>query len=410
MKRKPHISKKNDPSRKKSPWLLRWQMEGEQEQRRWFATKAQAVQAAQGLTIQIENHGTKHGTFSDAERSAIIAFRDAVEGLPEPRPTLRDAVNAFLVSIANQLKPVTVSKLVALRLASAEARGVHARTLRDLGGADGKKGRLGAFAAKFGKRQAAAITSEEIEKWAMAHCKTDATRREVLVRINGLFAYGVKCGFVRENPVSRIDKPRPNNADTAILTVKDSAALLNACPVEIIPAVAVQMFAGLRTSEVESLEWERINFESNSIRVTQRKGAGNRKSIIRFVPMLPTLRAWLEPFRKLAGPVFPIAERGPKKGQMSKQVYRVAFAKARKDAGIVSWDISTLRHCFGTYRYADTTNLPQVMAEMGHTEASTTTQHYIDAVTKKDAEAFWGLIPGCADAEKVAEMPTRRIA
>jgi hypothetical protein len=50
------------------------------------------------------------------------------------------------------------------------------------------------------------------------------------------------------------------------------------------------------------------------------------------------------------------------------------------------------------------------MAEMGHTEASTTTQHYIDAVTKKDAEAFWGLIPGGADAEKVAEMPTRRIA
>jgi integrase len=88
----------------------------------------------------------------------------------------------------------------------------------------------------------------------------------------------------------------------------------------------------------------------------------------------------------------------------------VAFAKARKDAGIVSWDISTLRHCFGTYRYADTTNLPQVMAEMGHTEASTTTQHYIDAVTKKDAEAFWGLIHGGADAEKVAEMPTRRIA
>jgi integrase len=185
---------------------------------------------------------------------------------------------------------------------------------------------------------------------------------------------------------------------------------MNACPVEIIPAVAVQLFAGLRTSEVESLEWERINFESNSIRVTQQKGTGNRKSIIRFVPMLPTLRAWLEPFRKLAGPVYPLASKGPKKGQMSKQRYRVAFAKARRDAKIAPWDESTLRHCFGSYRYADTTNLPQLMAEMGHTNPRTTVQHYIDAVTKEDAEAFWSIIPRGVNAGKVADMPTRRIA
>jgi integrase/recombinase XerD len=392
------------------PWMVRWRDASNADKRQYFGTKVEAEGVRERVSVALANHGTKHGTFTDAERSAIIAFRDAVEGLPEPRPTLRDAVNAFLESIANQLKPVTVSELVAMRLASAEARDVHDRTLRDLGGADGKKGRLGAFAAKFGKRQAAAITSDEIERWSYVHCKTNATRREVLVRINSLFAYGVKWGYLRENPVTRLDKPRPNNADTAILTVKEAAALMNACPVEIIPAVAVQLFAGLRTSEVESLEWERINFESNSIRVTQKKGAGNRKSIIRFVPMLPTLRAWIEPFRKLAGPVYPIAEKGPKKGQMSLQIYKVAFARARRAAGIVTWKNHTLRHSFGSYRYAETTNLPQLMAEMGHTNPRTTVQHYIDAVTKKDAEAFWGLIPGGADAEKVAEMPTRRIA
>ena len=392
------------------PWMVRWRDASNADKRQYFGTKVEAEGVCERVNVALANHGTKHGTFTDAERSAIIAFRDAVEKMPEPRPTLRDAVNAFLATIANQLKSATVSELVALRLAAAEARGVHARTLRDLGGADGTKGRLGAFAGAFGSRQAASVTAEEIERWAIEHCTTDATRREVLVRVNGLFAYGVKRGFLRENPVSRIDKPRPNNADTAILTVKEAAALMNACPEDCIPAMAVQLFAGLRTSEVESLEWERINFESNSIRVMQRKGAGNRKSIIRFAPMLPTLRAWLEPFRKLAGPVFPISSKGPKKGQMSKQRWRVAFAKARKDAGIATWDESTLRHCFGSYRYADTTNLPQVMAEMGHTESTTTVQHYIDAVTKKDAEAFWGLIPGGADAEKVAEMPTRRIA
>ena len=384
---------------------MRWN-EGGKDCQKYFrdGQKQEARAFALSKGIEITSHGTRHGSIQDSERAAIIAFRAAVAEMPEPRPTLWDCVNAFLAGIANQLTPITLAELVSLRLKAAESKGVHARTLRDLGGANGKGGRLGAFAAVFGERLAAGITPDEIEQWAEAHCGTDSNRREVLVRLNGLFAFGVKRGFVRENPVGKLDKPRSNAPVARFLTVRETAALLSACPPEALPAVAVQLFAGVRKSEAERLGWEHVDFERGIVRVIQRKGTGSRREITRMVPLLPALRAWLEPRRKLSGPVFPVASRGPRKGEMSGQVYRVAFERARELAGIEAWDENTLRHTFGTYRHAAIQNLPQLMAEMGHTEADTTVNHYVNAASAADAEAFWGIVPDGGRDEKVISI------
>ncbi len=68
-------------------WRVRWR-EGDKDCQKFFATgkKVEAKAFAQSKAIEIQNHGTKHGTVSDAERAAIIAFRDAVAGLPAPQP------------------------------------------------------------------------------------------------------------------------------------------------------------------------------------------------------------------------------------------------------------------------------------------------------------------------------------
>lgn len=396
------------PGRKK-PWMVRWRVPGKADPRRYFAVKQQAQIFCDKLNVELENYGAKHSEITEEERLALMSFRDAVAKMPEPRPSLRDCVNSYLATIANQLTPVTVAELVSLRLKAAESKGVHARTLRDLGGANGKGGRLGAFAAVFGERLAAGITPDEIEQWAEAHCGTDSNRREVLVRLNGLFAFGVKRGFVRENPVGKLDKPRSNAPEADFLTIRETAALLSACPPEALPAVAVQLFAGVRKSEAERMNWEHVDFERGVVRVIQRKGTGSRREIIRMVPLLPALRAWLEPRRKLSGPVFPVASRGPRKGEMSGQVYRVAFERARELAGIEAWDENTLRHTFGTYRHAAIQNLPQLMAEMGHKEADTTVNHYVNAASAADAEAFWGIVPDGGRDEKVVSI-TRHTA
>ena len=406
MQKVPSLNKVSHP---RYEWRVRWREDGKDCQRYFTASQKLAARAfAQSKGIEIGNHGARHGTISDAERAAIIAFRDAVERMPEPRPTLRDCVNAFLAGIANQLTPVTVEDLVAKRLAAAEAKGVHVRTLRDLGGADGKGGRLGSFAAAFGQRQAAEITAEEVEQWVAEQCATDANRREMLVRLNGLFAYGVKRGFLRDNPVRKLELPRPNPARAHILTVKQVRALMAHCPPSVIPAVAVQLFGGLRRAEAERLDWHDVDFDSGTVKATQHKGAGGRRERARFVPMLPALRAWLEPFRQHAGPVFPTAVTGPRRGEVSPQLYRVGFAKAREAAGIRAWDENTLRHTFGSYRLAAIHDLERVRVEMGHSTTRTTTEYYVNAVRAADAAAFWNVIPDAGSDSGIIHLPSAK--
>ncbi len=384
-------------------WRVRWR-EGTKDCQRYFirGEKEVAEQWMQKKRIELGNHGTAHGTVSDSERAALITFRDAVAKMPEPRPTLRDCVNAYLGTISNQLNPISVAELVQRRVTAAENKGVHQRTLRDLAGVDGTGGRLGQFSATFGTRQAAGISPDEIETWTNDQCATSANRREMLVRLNGLFAYGVKRGFFRENPVSRLELPRPNSARAHILDVKEAHALLVNCSPLVLPAVAVQLFAGVRHAEAERMTWADIDFDAGTVRAVQRKGVGNRREKNRFAPLTPALLAWLKGRRKLSGPVFPVATRGPRKGQISPQIYRQEFAKAREAAGLTKWDENTLRHSFGSYRTADIGDLEKVRVEMGHTTTRTTAEFYLNAVRPKDAQAFWALTPGIAPGKIVA--------
>ena len=255
-------------------WKARW-LEGDTARFKYFkkGQKGEAEAFIKRKGVESENHGTRHGSVSDDERAALIRFREAIAAMPEPRPRLNDCVDLFLASIANQLIPITVSELVASRISAAETKGVHPRTLRDLAGADGTGGRLGAYAQTFGDRQAATITAPEIERWVNEKCRTDANKRETLMRIHGLFAHAVKRRHIAVSPFAQVEMPRPSVARAAILSVSQCAKLLLACPERSLPAVAVQLFAGLRHAEAERLTWEQISFEGGQLEVTHRPGS-----------------------------------------------------------------------------------------------------------------------------------------
>ena len=387
-------------------WKARWIEDGKSKFRYYrHGEKGQAEIFLRLKEVEMANHGTRHGTVSDDERAALILFRDGIARMPNPKPTLADCVNAFLDSIKLQLKPITVSDLVARRAAAAQAKGVHTRTLRDLIGTDGSKGKLGAFARTFGERQAATLTREEIRAWVNSQCATDSNRREMLVRLRGLFAFAVKEDYLASSELAKIDLPRPSPSRAAILNVSECAKLLLACPARSVPALAVQLFAGLRHAECERLAWEDVDFEHGTVRVTQRKGAGQRREKFRFAPITPALAAWLATHRKLAGPVFPT---GRTDGKASEQAYRNDFTEARAASGIEAWDENTLRHSFGSYRLAGTSDLEKVRMEMGHTTARTTSEHYVNAVRAVDAEAFWNLRPGTGEQKVLTVDGERR--
>ena len=171
-------------------------------------------------------------------------------------------MDLFHASLAKQLIPNAVSERVANRVSAAETEGVHnPDAARDLAGTNGKGGRQGAFAETFGDRQAAIVTAREIELLVNEKCRSDANKRETLMRSHGLFVHTVKRRHIAVTSSAWVEMPRPSVARAAILTVTKCTQFLLVCPERSLPAVAVQLFAGLRHAEAGRLTWEQVSFE-----------------------------------------------------------------------------------------------------------------------------------------------------
>ena len=113
-----------------------------------------------------------------------------------------------------------------------------------------------------------------------------------------LFSWGVKCGFLDENPFKGIRRPVPIRTEKAYVSMDMYRAILDACPTqEWRVLVALCRIGGLRyPSEVRLLTWGDITWDKgrgtvlvHSPKTDCHPGKGSR-----LVPLWPILRTELE--------------------------------------------------------------------------------------------------------------------
>src|SRR5204863_5685156 len=104
------------------------------------------------------------------------------------------------------------------------------------------------------------------------------------------FNYAVQQGYAAHNPAEKTSKAKEKSGAVGILTVNETARLLENASPDVLPYVAVGAFAGLRRAELERLDWSEIDFDSDLIEVTAEKAKTARR---RFVRMQPNRRDWL---------------------------------------------------------------------------------------------------------------------
>jgi integrase len=374
----------------KCSWSPRkWCVDGRENgkrNRKFFKTKAAATGYADLKNIETVNDGIEHAEFDSRLR---FMAQDCASQLESFGKTIADATAFYVAHLQAVQRSCSVSALIDEVIAQ-KRKGCGKRQrpasndyLVDL------TVRLGRFAKQFGERMAATITSDEIDDWLST--LTDR-KGEILspqsrgnyARVLGvMFAYAVKRRYAPANPVKGIDKPT-SDGKPGILSVEQTAALLEAASPEILPYIAIGAFAGLRASEIERLDWSDINFEENEIAVSSESKTGERH-----VDMLPNLRAWLLPYCKHSGKITP-------------EQFRAHFEKARESAGLVCWPTNALRHSFGSYHLKHFGNDALTRLQMGHWRDSTVLfSNYRRAVTRRNAERYWNLRP-VSDAKVVA--------
>lgn len=363
--------------------------DGRREDEKYCRTLAEARTKFDEWATDVGNTGAKTAAeVTDADKRMLLEWKEKLAAHGK-RPV--DAFTHFLAHLERCKTSITVAALCDKFQALKTKENKSRRYLDDL------HYRLGILSTEFGDRIAADVSTDDISAWLAGMSAAPQTVKNYRTIARSLFSYAVSLKACAENPVEQAFMPSKAETEVGILTVAQSAALLKAAHdrPEILPSIALGLFAGVRDAEIRRLDWSEIGFESGYITIKPTKA---KKKARRLIEIRPALRAWLEPLRQISGPVWPAGERG-----------RILHEAAREAAGfgnpdsqtatnkegkvtLTPWPHNALRHSFASYALAKWQNAAALALEMGNS-APVLMEHYREIVMPKDAEAFWSLTP-----------------
>jgi integrase len=249
------------------------------------------------------------------------------------------------------------------------------------------------FCLTFGERIMSEITHENVEDWLDGLDVGVITFNNTKRYLNILWSYALKQkkGWANENIIKAIDSRKDDEErKISYLTLERARGLLDVVRAEMIPYYSLGLFAGLRDSELQKLDWHSVNLQTGYIKIEAHVSKTRR---MRLVPISQNLAAWLRPFVKASGPVAP--ENCDERKKQTKRDFELA--------GFEPLESNVLRHSFGTYRMAQVKNIGQVSEEMGNSPNVVKT-HYQVSVPFEHGDQFFGIFPPAAGESNILPM------
>ncbi len=185
------------------------------------------------------------------------------------------------------------------------------------------------------------------------------------------------------------------DGEIEIFTPDEMTLLLALAPANLVPFLSIGAFAGLRSAEIERLDWAKVDLEGGYITVDASIAKTNSR---RLVPIAPNLKAWLGDHKKHHGKVLELAN----VVNALKRLVTATRPAAAPDAvklppPAVEWRHNALRHSFCSYRLAEVKSAAQVSLEAGNSPQMVF-RHYRELVTEKQAQAWFAITPETAKA------------
>lgn len=235
------------------------------------------------------------------------------------------------------------------------------------------------FAADFSGSSMHEVSRDDFEGWLDEEDFSLATRRNYIRDCGILFNFAVGKKWMSVSPVEGIEKPDIEDREIVALSIRQAARLLLVARNSpefrtFLAPIAIQLFAGLRTSEIRTLDWSEVRDEQIIVLASKAKTRQRRT-----VAISENLASWLAPERKNSGPVAPTG-----------RAWRTGFTALVEAAKIIPWPRNALRHSFGSYHYALHKNENLTAAEMGNSP-QIVFQHYRAVVLGGDEKRYWNL-------------------
>ncbi len=349
---------------------------------RAFTDEAAAWAWAETKDIEVAKHGARFGSVTPEARRAFDAFRDLCDdllaaGVKPPR--FEDVVSEAIARIRAARASTTVALAVDSYIAKKEAEHASKRHVADL------RYRLGRFAEDFGGRAIGGVTTADLDEWLAALAARPLSPRSVSHfrgKVHGLFAHAKGRGWIADNPCADALKTKVRNPRPRCHRPADAGKILLLAlrhyP-ELVPALALGYFAGLRTSEILRVGWDSIDLSAAHLRVDETKTGKPR-----LAPMTPAARAWLATCPRRQGPVWHLGEQA--------FYSRLRALLALPELAKVPRIPNAPRHSFISYRCAETRN-PAAVADEAGNSSNVVSTFYRELVTPAQAAEYFAILP-----------------
>jgi integrase len=286
------------------------------------------------------------------------------------RATLREAVEFFC-----RHNPADAPRLTLLEIAEqfAKSRGQSGLSSQYVSSC---RKAIKDLAMAFPGRTLSDLKPTELDAWLGSLDLGAKTKNYMLclLRTCGHWAEGHGYLIKNTSPFPAMVRYKENKGPVPIFTPGQIASLLGKAKASLRPFLALGAFAGLRSTEVQRLDWSEINLERNFVTVAASKAKTQQR---RVVPISENLKLWLLPARQPSGAV--CRHRRPQ------------MAAARLCEGF-AWQDNGLRHSFISYRLAILEDTARVALEAGNSPQMIFT-HYRELVAPEMAKAWFEVKP-----------------
>jgi site-specific recombinase XerD len=205
------------------------------------------------------------------------------------------------------------------------------------------------------------------------------------IRMAKTFGYWCTSrNYIRENPFANTPTPQVVSSEPEFLKVDQIQALLETAQTqfpEAVPYLALNAFAGLRSSACARLAMDQIDFEKRGILLLATIAKNKRRVYLDGYE--PNLWVWLDWAR----------EHAPTGFSLTKRQWDALRGKVAEAAG-VKMPHNALRHSFATYHVAlhgDAGKTATLMTHRGN--VAILYEHYKGNASRAEAEGYFGIEP-----------------
>jgi integrase len=359
-------------------------------QRLFFGTKLEAETACELLKTRKVNFGHSLSSLSAARIAEASACYARLNALATP-VTLTTAVTEFLALHHARTASVTMSSLWEKFLASKTSastayRQELASTFRRLESLSGMN--------------ASGVTAEQIEESLAGF--PPAHRNAALRYLRAAFNFGLRAGWLQENPVKRLEFTRIVRDQVEVIAPATVEKLLFDSltnDLELVPFLILSFYAGVRPDgELQKLLWSDLDLSAKEHHVTIRPTVAKKRRK-RWIDLSPNALAWLDEYRarggKMEGPLVPF----------SMSTLRRRRRRNARTAGLAEWPQQGARHTYCSCWLRQHGDINKLVLQAGHESPQVLWDHYYQAVSPEAAAAFWAIYPPSAGERRIITFP-----